>query len=116
MYCELGRFPLSIIRKIRIFKYWANLKSTTNCILKAWYEEMIETNDDWIVNIRNELNTLGLAELFDSEVCVKSTIDMIVQRVKDVYKQTLLSNIAASAKGVLYQHLEDNFILQYYLC
>ena len=116
VYCELGRFPLSIIRKIKIFKYWAKLKSTTNCILKACYEEMIETNDDWIVNIRNELNTLGLAELFYSEVCDKSTIDMIVQRVKDIYKQTLLSNIATSAKGVLYQHLVDNFTLQYYLC
>ena len=40
---------------------------------------MIETNDDWIVNIRYGLNTLGLAELFDSEVCDKSTIDVVIQ-------------------------------------
>ena len=33
-----------------------------------------------------------------------------------MYKQTIIAEISRSSKGFLYQHLIDNFTLQYYLC
>ena len=35
VYSELGRFPLQVTIKLRIFKYWIKLRNTTNCILNV---------------------------------------------------------------------------------
>lgn len=44
LYCELGRYPLIIERKIRIVKYWFKLlqKSEDNCIINAVYKCMYQ--------------------------------------------------------------------------
>ena len=116
VYCELGRFPLYIKRKIKIFKYWLKLRSSTNCILNACYKEMIDSNDEWIANIKQELSNMGLDYLWHEEHPDKYVISLVEQRLNDIYKQTVLTEIARSSKGFLYQHLIDNFTLQFYLC
>ena len=45
MYSELGRVPLSVKMKLRIFKYWLKLSRSDNCVLKACYEDMISGNN-----------------------------------------------------------------------
>ena len=116
VYHELGRFPLYMKRKLKIFKYWLKVRSSTNCILNACYDELIENNDEWIINIKHELSHMGLDYLWDEHYPDKYIIDMIQQRMNDMYKQTILAEISRSSKGFLYQHLVDNFALQYYLC
>ena len=59
VYYELGRFPLYMKRKLKIFKYWLQIRSSTNCILNACYDELIENNDEWIVNIKHVLSLMG---------------------------------------------------------
>ena len=116
VYCELGRFPLQIRRKLRIFKYWLKIKNTNNCILKECYEGMITTNDSWVINIKNELSNLGLRYLFE-DPCINQlkTFKIIELRLLDIYKQSVLSYFTSSSKCVIYQHLIDNFCLQSYL-
>ena len=117
VYFELGRFPLSIMRKLKIFKYWQKIRSSYNCLLKSSYDEMVEKNDPWIVNIKTELNSIGLLYLFDdSSSNDNRNMKLIESRIKDIYVQTLLANITESPKGRLYQHLVDHFTLQQYLC
>ena len=51
IYSELGRFPLQIIRKLRIFKYWIKLRNTNNIILRAVYEDMEQNKDGWLMKV-----------------------------------------------------------------
>jgi hypothetical protein len=51
VYFELGRLPLTVNMKLRIFKYWLKLRTTENSILKASYENLVARNDKWILNI-----------------------------------------------------------------
>jgi hypothetical protein len=53
IYSELGRFPLYIKRKLRIFKYWLKIKNTNNCILKECYNYMVLDNDSWAMNMKH---------------------------------------------------------------
>lgn len=116
VYCELGRLPLYIRRKLRIFKYWLKIKNTNNIILKEAYESMLVNNDNWMVSIQSELSSMGLKYLFD-ETCSNQckTYKTIECRILDIYKQSLMSSFSTSPKSMLYQHLVDNFCLQTYL-
>ena len=60
---------------------------------------------------------MGLDYLWDEHYPDKYIIDMIQQRMDDMYKQTILAKKKSrSSKGFLHQYLIDNFALQYYLC
>ncbi len=115
IYAELGRYPLNIIRKFRIFKYWMKLVNSDNCILKNCYENMVENEDIWLVNIRRELNTIGLGYIWNLESIGTYHYNIIVKRISDIYLQSLYGRIAASPKCNLYRYLTHDFKLQSYL-
>jgi hypothetical protein len=118
VYYELGRLPLRYVRKIRIIKFWLKLKSTDNCILRACYQEMISNKDDWIVEIQSELENIGLGYMFENYINMTDNciIGIIKCRLRDIYTQSMMTDISNSSKGLLFQHLVDNFTLQNYLC
>ena len=65
--------------------------------VKSSYDEMVENNDPWIVNIKNELNSIGLLYLFvDSSSNDTRNMKLNESRIKDIYVQTLLANIRES--------------------
>ena len=115
VYFELGRLPLTVNMKLRIFKYWLKLRTTENSILKASYENLVARNDKLILNIKNELSSLGLSYIWTENHSNTKVFNIIKQRLLDVHKQNVLENIAKSSKGHLYQHFVDNFCLQTYL-
>ena len=115
VYFELGRLPLTVKMKLRIFKYWLKLKTTDNCVLKSCYENLVARNDKWILHIKNELTSLGLNYIWSENHVEFEVLSIIKQRLLDVHKQNILENITKSSKGHLYQHLIDNFCLQTYL-
>ena len=55
IFSELERFPLQIIIKLRIFKYWTTLRNTKNIILRAVYEDMEQYKDGWLMKVKQEL-------------------------------------------------------------
>ena len=55
LYSELGRVPLSVKMKLRIFKYWLKLSRSDNCVLKACYEDMISGNNSLIRIIKEKV-------------------------------------------------------------
>ena len=116
VYVELGRFPLYITRKLRILKYWLKVRQSYNCILQSCYDYMVENNDSWAVNIKQELQALGLGQMWDELILdVKSAYKIIEERIYDTEKQNMLAKLSNSNKCILYQHLIDNVCLQYYL-
>ena len=115
VYFELGRLPLHVLRKLKIIKYWIKIKGTTNCILKNCYEQMLTDNDAWIVNVKLELERLGLGYLWQSDCADNIIYHLIEQRFYDINKQEMLSKINVLSRGHLYQYLIDNFCMQFYL-
>ena len=80
--------------------------------------QRILDNDEWIISIKNELNTLGLMYLFKGNFVYENTVFFIIKsRFNDVYQQNILFRIqnTTSLRGALYQHLVDNFTIQFYL-
>ena len=115
VYYELGRLPMHVVRKLKILKYWTKIRSTNNCILKACYEQKVQDNDEWTVNIKLELDNLGLGYLWNSSLDRKIMYMLIESKFHEIHTQELLCNIQNSSKGYLYQHLVDNSGMQFYL-
>lgn len=70
VYFELGRLPLSVIRKLRMFKYWFNLLNLKNCILYnclSIFTTLGQKNPSnkfiWPNFIKKELESLGLGHI-----------------------------------------------------
>ena len=114
VYCEIGRLPLYVKRKLKIFKYWVKLENTDNCILKACYEDMSTYSNIWLNNIKVELSNLGLNYLYNHSRN-QDTYRIIKNRLIDIYRQNIMASIENSAKCSMYRHLVDNFCIQYYL-
>ena len=124
VYCELGRFPMLVTRKLRIFKYWIKVLNNNNCILHGCYNYLYDMclknpNDknNWVCNIRKELFHLGLNDLWYSQnsLC-KDHIIVIKQRLCDIVKQEFDATLESSSKCFLYRYMISNFSLQSYLC
>ena len=115
VYHELGRYPLLIIRKLRIMKYWIKVKNSENCILQSCYEDMLVNKDKWLMNIKDELFRIGLGYLWDLDNVDLSLFRIIKSRIYDIYKQECLNQIKDSSKGYLYQYVCNDFNLQSYL-
>ncbi|KAK6178526.1 hypothetical protein SNE40_013301 [Patella caerulea] len=116
IYFELGRFPLYVIRRIRIFKYWTKLLNTDNKILKCCLQDQEANKSKWIINVRNELFQMGLGYIWEHrKSCNSSYFKTIKHRILDIFKQLCIERICNSSKGLFYQHFISNFTLQYYL-
>ena len=77
---------------------------------------MKENNDIWLLNIRQELNTLGLGYIWNMDNIGNDHYNIIKIRISDIYQQSLYGRIAASPKCLLYRFLIQDFRLQKYLC
>lgn len=95
VYFELGRYPLHIKRKILMLKYWLNLLSTSNCILKACYDNLLQLHyrkpnckDNWIDHVKYELCSSGFGNVwYDQHVInVRNFTELFTQRLHDKFK------------------------------
>ena len=113
VYCELGRFPLIIHRKLRIVKYWLKVKQSENCILKSCYDECVNINDVWVANIKQELSSIGLEFMFENNLPVNVAFKIIEQRIFDNCRQNMLANISRAPRVFLSQYLVDIFVYNF---
>ena len=89
VYYELGRYPLIVTKKIRIFKFWLKWLNANNCILKGWYAFLYDmclknpnNMNNWVCNIGKELCNIGLIDLRNSQAMLsKNVIFLIKQRL-----------------------------------
>jgi hypothetical protein len=98
VYYELGRYPLIVTKKIRIFKFWLKLLNANNCILKGWYAFLYDmwlknpnNMNNWVCNIGKELCNIGLIDLRNSQAMLsKNVIFLIKQRLFDMSSRNLM--------------------------
>ena len=98
VYCELERFPLFILRKIRILKYWfKTLNAPDSLLYKAYFEQVTYLNIDAKAQcVRNLLNELGFSYLWDFQSISKLQLNTIIQTVYGRYCQVWYSELAQS--------------------
>jgi hypothetical protein len=124
LYGELGRVPLSIIRKIHMLPYWIKiLKSDNNCIIKQVYRMLrndansnISYNShNWAYQIKTILENLGLSDLWINQDNSVIVLPIIKQRLLDQYYQQWYSNINNSQRLLTYSRFKHSFNLEPYL-
>ena len=83
LYGELGRYPLNIIRKLRLIKYWIILLSKRNslewCIVYlVWRKDCDNGNNyngmNWAWHIKYELDNLGFFRHMDESAVNRHTV------------------------------------------
>ena len=53
------------ILKLRILKCCNKVRQLNNYILQSRYKYMVDNNESWVVNIKQELQSLGLGQMWD---------------------------------------------------
>ena len=107
LYGELGRVPLSVKRKVYMFRYWYKLlQSIETSLIKSIYA-MLErdannginyNNQNWAHQIKTMLETLGLNYLWTDPQHNDLHLPIIKQRILDQYQQTWYGNINNSQR------------------
>ena len=94
LYGELGRLPLSIIRKLKIVKYWLKIlnkndKSHVKTIKVMLKEDTDHNrnynNKNWAFQVKDMLHHLGLSFVWDQQVHIEIPYTYIKQRLIDGY-------------------------------
>jgi hypothetical protein len=120
LYGELGRFPLEVIIKARVVKYWSNLLlGSPEKITRLCYEYMLslDINYKWIECIRNTLNSTGNAVIWLQQKMLNlKNIDKIVKRTLcDQFLQKWSGQLTISSKGLNYRLFKTDLKLEPYL-
>ena len=73
VYGEVGRVPLSVLRKVRILKYWYKILSSRDTLLLKVYSQQVNslmqgsTENNWVLQLKTLLNKLGFTYLWNSD-------------------------------------------------
>ena len=71
---------------------------------------MMDRKDTWIVNIKSELDKLGLSYIWKMNYVDKSTFNVIKNRYYDIYKQEMMSDVQNISRGEVYNTLLIIFV------
>ena len=117
LYCELGRKPLALLRKLRIIRYWIKIIHTNNLLLRNTYNMLcndVMNNDtyngnNWAYNVKMMLDNLGLSLLWNNQDTIGNIhYAEIKTRLFDNAMQELLTSINTSPKLDTYSSLKQD--------
>jgi hypothetical protein len=115
---EFGRFPMDVMRKIRIIKYWFKVMKTPNSLVfKIMFAKDINGNflNEWTVNVNKLLHELGFAYMCNLNNISENHVNMIIQRIYDNYLQKWSSDLELSPKLDSYKIFKNAFEHEKYL-
>ena len=124
LYGELGRFPLLIIRKLNMIKYWIKiLKENESSLLKKVYMMLWEDTDinlnyngkNWASQIKTILQQHGFEYIWQQQFDIDIPFPIIKQRIYDTYLQKWYSDINNSARLKAYSVFKHTFEPEKYL-
>ena len=130
LFGELGRVPLSILRKIHMVHYWLKLlKSRNNCVIKSIYSMLRNEADsnnsynklNWAYHVKSMLQSLGVTNLWiEQDMLMEqdnydALLTIIKQRILDQYYQPWYSEINNSQRLISYSRYKHTFQLESYL-
>ena len=107
LYAELGRYPIDIIIKTRMIKYWIKLLNMHDTKLsKICYKFMLNSDHPfkWKSSIKDILDSTGYSYywLNQNNIHAKNIYKIIKQTLKDQFIQGWHSKLENSNKGKIY--------------
>ena len=125
LYGELGRFPLSLIIKKTIIKFWSNLllgklSKLSYRLYSILYNDAnaITYEFPWTVNVKSILDDLGMSYIWISQTPQNSEwlANTVLQMGQGQYKQLWSASVHESSKCVNYkifktEHKFENYLL-----
>ncbi|ESP02071.1 hypothetical protein LOTGIDRAFT_157217 [Lottia gigantea] len=114
---EIGLYPLSVIRKCRILKYWQRIALSNNPLLRAVYEALcsdaLSGKHNWLYNVKILLDQIGFSYVFTNpgSVYFKS----LKSRIYDQYVQEWWSSLVESSKLRFFRNFKINSQYETYL-
>lgn len=91
---ELGRYPMSLICKEIVLKYWIHVMSIPGSIIYKVFSDQrlaIDTprNNSWAKHVKQVLNDLGFGYLWNNFNVNMSYLPMLKTRLRDQFQQDL---------------------------
>ena len=126
VYGELGIFPLTVIRKIRIVKYWTGILDNLDnehLIVNKIYKELLEINiknpnfNTWVSGVRRLLEESGMGNYwYAQDVGNKNLfIREFTKRTENIYLQNWQASVDMTSDYRLFKKLKLNFGFENYL-
>jgi hypothetical protein len=115
---EFGRFPLLIIRKVRIIKYWHKiLKSPNSLLYRIMFLSDANGNlvNGWSKNVKTLLSDLGFSYLWNNVNIDNVQLKIIIQRIYDQYLQQWCCELNTFSKLESYNIFKSEFVQEKYL-
>ena len=121
---ELGRYPLNIIIKERIIKYWLKSLMKNDVRNKMYQQEryaIVNTNNvNWASKVKNLLYSLRLNYIWDQQDYIHETqllyyTNICKVRLKDRYVQHFFTNISNNIRLEKYCIFKNMFCFEEYL-
>ena len=117
VYGEIGRVLLSIIRKVRILKFWFKIIKNPNSLLYKIFQDQINNSylDSWASKVKQLFNELGFSFLWNNSNITNLQLTRIIERVYDQYYQNWYEALRASSKLSTYRTIKTKFAAEKYL-
>lgn len=117
VYGETGRVPLSIIRKVRILKFWFKIINNPDSLLHKVYQYQINNNyiDSWSSKVKNILDEMGFSYLWNESSITNVQLARIIERVYDQYYQGWNEALRNSSKLSTYRSIKTKVGTELYL-
>ena len=122
VYGESGRYPLSVIVKCRIIKFWLRIVSKRNsCVQHLTFSmyNFIKINfpqSSWCCNVKSILHEIGCPELWNAEDIVIENFALTYEKLKlkiyDCFLQSWWSEVESSH---LYKFYKPTFGMSFYV-
>lgn len=118
LYGELGRYPLYVVRQVRIVKYFLKLyvEKDYNCILSSTmntlrYEAENCNFVNWASKVRDLLQNTGFHEvwMYPSSVNINMFVPIFRTRIIDMYINNWRQDICSKSSLFLFKELKPDF-------
>ena len=117
IYGILGRFPLYIIRQIRIIKYWLKIVTGRKSLyVSNIYQNSISCNNferkpSWARSVKRLLYSSGFGEVWLAQGVADESlfVQLFQNRLHDMYKQDWHSRLENSNRARFYRSLDLTF-------
>ena len=117
VYGEIGRVPLSVIRKVRVLKFWFKIIKNPHSLLYKIFQYQIDNSylDSWLSKVKQLLNELGFSFLWNNSNITNLQLTRIIERVYDQYYQLWYEALRTSSKLSTYRPIKTKFAAEKYL-
>lgn len=112
VYGEVGRVPLSVIRKIRILKFWFKIVNNPDSLLsKVFYDQIVNNyTNSWASQVETLLNDLGFSYLWNANTVSNLQLSRVIERVYDQFYRSWFESLRTSSKLSTYSKI--NLVLK----